>query len=81
MKNRILAIEEAPKAMPVKPNTPAIIATTRKMNDQRNIMFGLMWVNLQDAPKDETPRQGANYTNHDTSCIIHSLLVCKARGV
>lgn len=40
MKKRILAIEAAPSAMPVKPNTPAIIATTRKMNDQRNIMFG-----------------------------------------
>ncbi len=41
IKNRILAIEAAPAAMPVKPNTPAIIATTRKRNDQRNIYFSL----------------------------------------
>ncbi len=42
MKNRIFAIEAAPAAIPVNPKTPAIIATTRKTNDQRNIMLNLM---------------------------------------
>jgi hypothetical protein len=39
MKNRTLAIEAAPAAIPKKPNAPAIIATTRKINVQRNISF------------------------------------------
>ncbi len=41
MKKRILAIEAAPAAMPVKPSTPATIAIMRKRNDQRNIVFDL----------------------------------------
>ena len=42
IKNRVLAIAAAPAAMPVKPNIPAIIAITRKMNDHRNITFVLV---------------------------------------
>jgi hypothetical protein len=37
MKNRILAMEAAPAAIPVKPKTAAIIATTRNMTVQRSI--------------------------------------------
>ena len=40
-KKRILAIEAAPAAMPVKPNIPAIIAIIRKRNDQRNMVSSL----------------------------------------
>jgi hypothetical protein len=38
MKNRILAIEAAPLAIPPKPNIAAIIATTKKITVQRNIV-------------------------------------------
>ena len=38
MKNKILAIEAAPEAIPPKPNTAAIIATIKKMTVQRNIV-------------------------------------------
>ena len=41
MKNRILAIEAAPAAMPPKPKIAAIIATTKKITVQRNIKNGL----------------------------------------
>jgi hypothetical protein len=41
MKNKILAIEAAPDSMPVKPNNPAIMAMTRKMNDHFNIVLVL----------------------------------------
>ena len=37
MKNRILAMEAAPAAIPVKPKMAAIIATTRNMTVQRSI--------------------------------------------
>ena len=36
--NRILAIPAAPAAMPPKPKTAAIMAITRKVTVQRNIM-------------------------------------------
>jgi len=36
-KNRILAIDAAPAAIPVKPNTAAIIATIKKISAQRNM--------------------------------------------
>jgi hypothetical protein len=39
MKNRILAIEAAPAAMPKKPKTPATIAITRNMIVQRSIII------------------------------------------
>ena len=38
MKNKILAIEAAPAAIPPKPNTAAIMATIKKMTVQRNIV-------------------------------------------
>ena len=38
-KNRILAIEAAPAAMPPNPKTAAIIATIRNMTVQRNIIL------------------------------------------
>lgn len=38
MKNRILAIEAAPAAMPVKPNKAATKATTKNINDHLNII-------------------------------------------
>jgi hypothetical protein len=41
MKNRILAMEAAPAAIPVKPKTAAIIATTRNMTVQRSIKKNL----------------------------------------
>jgi hypothetical protein len=37
IKNRILAMEAAPAAMPKKPKTPAMIAMMRKISVQRNI--------------------------------------------
>ena len=37
MKNRILAMEAAPAAIPPKPKMAAIIATTRNMTVQRSI--------------------------------------------
>jgi hypothetical protein len=39
IKNRILAMDAAPEAIPPKPNTAAIIATTRKITVQRNIVL------------------------------------------
>ena len=39
MKNKIFAIEAAPDAIPPKPNTAAIMATTKNMTVQRNISF------------------------------------------
>ncbi len=39
MKNRALAIEAAPSAMPPKPNIAATIATTKNVTDQRNMIF------------------------------------------
>jgi hypothetical protein len=36
-KNRNLAIDAAPAAIPVNPNTAAISATTKNVIDQRNI--------------------------------------------
>jgi len=40
MKNKILAIPAAPAAIPPKPNMAAIIATTKKITVQRNIVNG-----------------------------------------
>lgn len=40
IKNKTLAIEAAPAAIPKKPNTPAISAMIRKMTVQRNIIIG-----------------------------------------
>lgn len=44
MKNKILAMDAAPAATPVKPNTAATIATIKKISAQRNmcISFKLM---------------------------------------
>jgi len=39
MKNKTLAIDAAPAAMPKKPNAPAIIAIIKKITVQRNIGF------------------------------------------
>ena len=39
MKNKILAIEAAPEAIPPKPNIAAMMATTKNMTVQRNISF------------------------------------------
>ena len=39
MKNKILAIDAAPAATPPNPKIAAIIATTRKITVQRNIIF------------------------------------------
>jgi len=39
MKNKIFAIEAAPDAIPPKPNTAAIMATTKNITVQRNISF------------------------------------------
>jgi hypothetical protein len=36
-KNKTLAIDAAPAAIPPKPNMAATIATIKKLNDQRNI--------------------------------------------
>jgi hypothetical protein len=38
-KNKIFAIDEAPAAIPPKPNTAAMIATTRNITVQRNIVL------------------------------------------
>lgn len=37
-KNKILAIDAAPAAIPVNPNNAAMSAITRKISDQRNIV-------------------------------------------
>ena len=39
MKNKILAMDAAPAATPPNPKIAAIIATTRKITVQRNIIF------------------------------------------
>ena len=39
IKNSILAIEAAPAAMPVNPNTAATIATIKNIRAQRNIVI------------------------------------------
>jgi hypothetical protein len=39
MKNRILAMEAAPAAIPVKPKMAAMMATTRNMTVQRSIVM------------------------------------------
>lgn len=46
MKNKILAIEAAPAAIPPKPNTAAIIATTKNMIVQRNITKSFKLINI-----------------------------------
>lgn len=38
MKNNTFAIPAAPAEIPVKPNNPATIAMTKKINVQRNII-------------------------------------------
>jgi hypothetical protein len=45
-KNKIFAILAAPAAIPPKPNTAAMIATTRKITVQRNITFNLKVNNI-----------------------------------
>ena len=39
IKNSIFAMPAAPAAIPVNPKRPATIATTKKINVQRNIAF------------------------------------------
>ena len=39
MKNKTLAMEAAPAAMPVNPNKAATMATTKNINAQRNIIL------------------------------------------
>jgi hypothetical protein len=39
MKNKIFAIEAAPEAIPPKPKTAAMMATTKNITVQRNISF------------------------------------------
>ncbi len=39
MKNKILAMEAAPAAIPPKPKIAAMIATTRKITVQRSIIY------------------------------------------
>jgi hypothetical protein len=39
IKNRTFAIPAAPEAMPPKPNTPAIIATIKKITVHRSIFL------------------------------------------
>lgn len=41
IKNNTLAIEAAPAEIPVKPKRPAMIATTKKISVQRNIVLSL----------------------------------------
>jgi hypothetical protein len=38
MKNKTFAIDAAPALIPVKPNSPAMMATTKKIKAQRNIL-------------------------------------------
>ncbi len=45
IKNKILAIDAAPAAIPVKPNTAATIAIIKNANDQRNIMLNFRLMN------------------------------------
>lgn len=46
MKNRILAIEAAPAAIPPKPNIAATIATIRNTTVQRNIVKSLVGLSI-----------------------------------
>ena len=43
MKNKIFAMDAAPAAIPPNPKIAAIIATTRKITVQRNIIFFLVY--------------------------------------
>ena len=45
MKNKILAIEAAPEAIPPKPKIAAIMATIRKITVQRNIVVDFEFKN------------------------------------
>jgi hypothetical protein len=51
IKNIVFAIAAAPAAMPVKPNIPAIIATTKNINVHFNIknVFGSFFLNKEPA--------------------------------
>ena len=44
IKNRIFAIDAAPAATPPKPSIAAIIATTKNMTVQRNIINDLSYI-------------------------------------
>ena len=51
MKNRILAIEAAPAAIPPNPNTAAIRATTRNITVQRSIIVDFSFLkNIYSIP-------------------------------
>ena len=47
MTNKIFAILAACTAIPVKPNTPAIIATTRKISTQFNITYSFLKIKMK----------------------------------
>ena len=47
MKNKILAIELAPAAIPPKPNTAATMAIIKKMTAQRNISIDLKGLKMK----------------------------------
>ena len=46
IKNKILAIEAAPAAMPPNPKIAAMIATIRNITVQRNIVYSFMVTNI-----------------------------------
>jgi hypothetical protein len=48
IKNKILAIEAAPDAIPPNPKIAAIIAITRKITVQRNIVLDFRLLNVPD---------------------------------
>ena len=49
IKNKIFAIEAAPAAIPPKPNIAAIIATTKNMTVQRNIINGFSYIKYKNS--------------------------------
>lgn len=51
IKNKILAIDAAPAAIPPKPKTAAIIAMIKNVTVQRNIKINLVFVNIALAYK------------------------------
>ena len=60
MKNRILAISAAPAAIPPNPKIAAMIATTRKMSVQRNMMRPPSVAHDENAPSGGSADLGAS---------------------
>ncbi|RAJ79261.1 hypothetical protein CLV59_106322 [Chitinophaga dinghuensis] len=62
IKNRIFAMDAAPAAIPVKPKIAATIATTKKINVQRNISVSFLFTRIYSPKKN--PSLTETFNNH-----------------